>query len=101
MRTRRQPVVLFLLVGFLLGVSAAPASEVRRVVPRDESTTAVHSAMDLLRHLENLLASFWSKNGCQIDPWGACVKDTGGSGSPESSGEASSSNSHLGVKSTP
>jgi hypothetical protein len=80
MRIRRHAVVL-LLAGSLLGVSAAPASTFRGENPSSESRPAMRSAMDLFRHLESLLRSLWSKNGCHIDPWGMCETDPGSSGS--------------------
>jgi hypothetical protein len=79
MRIRRHTVVV-LVVATLLGVSAAPASAFRGVEPSSEPRPAVRSAMDLFRHLESLLRRIWSKNGCQIDPWGTCETDPASNG---------------------
>jgi len=72
MRNCRYTAVL-LVVGFLLGASAAPASVARRAARGNETTPAVRSAMDLLHQLASLLVSLYSKEGCHIDPLGGCI----------------------------
>src|SRR6185295_2859627 len=89
MRTLRHIVVL-LLLALTLGVSAASASGPRASAPRDEPRPAVHSALDLLHRLGSLFTSVWSKNGCEIDPLGRCVKGTGGNGATVPPGNSTS-----------
>jgi len=71
MRILRKAAVV-LLLGALLGVSAAPASGGRQA-SRSGSRSNHRVALSFLEALEHLFTIAWGKTGCKIDPLGACI----------------------------
>ena len=60
------------------GVLASPLATAAAPRPGGEPFTvrlAAQDAGDLFGWLKGALASLWSKNGCELDPNGRCLKD--------------------------
>jgi hypothetical protein len=74
--TRLSRIALALLVALALATTAVSAVPPSAAAPRT-SRMADAAPMDFFVRLWSLLTSAWSKNGCQVDPSGRCLPDTG------------------------
>ena len=73
-RFRRLAAVALVLALTSSWALAAPRHEARR--SRGEVTTAASPAGLLLSRFREWVTAVWTKEGCVIDPGGACVGDT-------------------------
>ena len=69
-----RPALAFLLTAILASTSALAAGPLSGPVPR---VTEASAATHVVARLWSFLKGLWSKNGCQVDPQGLCLKDNG------------------------
>ncbi len=71
MRTFR-PVIGVLLLALTLGTPVGFASPARATASTAPQKTAARG--DLRQQLRGFLVGLWSAAGCELDPWGRCLK---------------------------
>ena len=69
---------LVVLVAFFLATTAVSAESSSGARARPARAVASNSMMESFSGFWSVLASFWTKNGCQVDPNGRCLPTKNG-----------------------